>query len=186
MIKYLWVLAALFAASMPALAQQEEETLVAGDFHSGGFGAAVVKFGEVADDFAVFAGGRGGWIINHTFVLGGGGYGLANDVDLDGDGVRDIEFGYGGLELEYINSSDNLLHFTIYMLIGGGGISTNIGEDGVFVLEPTLNGELNVTTYFRINAGVGYRWVSGVDTPGLSSSNMSSLMGMVALKFGAF
>ena len=185
MLRHFLLIAALLAVSSPALAQ-EESTLVSGEFHSGGFGAPVVKFSSAVDKFAVFVGGRGGWIINHTFVLGGGGYGLANDIRLTDIGTRDLEFGYGGLELEYINSSDNVFHFTVYTLIGGGGITTDFGDDAVFVLEPAVNGELNITTYFRINAGVGYRWVSGVDTPGLSTSDMSAFVGQMSLKFGAF
>ena len=30
--------------------------------------------------FKEWTDGRGGWIINHTFVIGGGGYGLANNI----------------------------------------------------------------------------------------------------------
>jgi hypothetical protein len=164
-MKRLLFFVALLAWSSPALAQ--EETLVSEEFHSGGFGAPVVKFSQVLDEFAIFAGGRGGWIINHTFVLGGGGYGLANDIRFSGSLTgRDIEFGYGGLELEYINSSHKLLHFTIYLLVGGGGLSGNIvQEESVFVLEPALNGELNVTKYFRVHAGARFQrllWASDV------------------------
>jgi hypothetical protein len=185
-MKRLLFFVALLAWSSPALAQ--EETLVGGGFHSGGFGAPVVKFSEVGDKFAVFAGGRGGWIINHTFVLGGGGYGLANDIRFSSALTgRDIEFGYGGLELEYINSSSKLVHFTVYLLVGGGGLSGNVvQEESVFVLEPALNGELNVTSYFRLHAGGGYRWVSGVDNPGFTDSDFSAFYGQVTLKFGTF
>lgn len=185
-MKGLWLFTALLVWASPAFAQ--EQTLVSEDFHSGGFGAPVVKFSEVANEFAVFAGGRGGWIINHTFVLGGGGYGLANDIRFS-DSVtgRDIEFGYGGLELEYINSSSRLVHFSVYLLIGGGGLSGTVLEDeSVFVLEPALNGELNITSFFRLNAGVGYRWVSAVDNPGFEDSDFSALYGQLTAKFGAF
>lgn len=176
----------LLVLANPAFGQ--ERTLVSEDFHSGGFGGPVVKFSEVADKFAVFAGGRGGWIINHTFVIGGGGYGLANDVRLSDSIVgRDIEFGYGGLELEYINSSNSLVHFTAYMLIGGGGLSgTVLEEESVFVLEPALSAEINITKFFRLNGGVGYRWVSAVDNPGYDSSDFSALCGQLTAKFGAF
>jgi hypothetical protein len=169
----------------PALAQ--ERTLIRGGFESGGFGAPVVKFSQLDGEFALFVGGRGGWIINHTFVLGGGGYGLVNDIDTNGDGVRDLEMGYGGFELEYINRSDKLIHFTAYLLIGGGGLSgLAVLEESVFVLEPALNGELNVTDYFRFHAGAGYRWVSGVDSPGVDSSDLSSFYAQITLKFGTF
>lgn len=70
-------------------------------------------------------GGRGGWIINHSLVLGGGGYGVASEVDapagvLPLEGPLDIEVGYGGFELEYIIHPMSLVHFNIYNFIGGG------------------------------------------------------------------
>jgi hypothetical protein len=174
------------AISSPALAQ--EQTLISDEFHSGGFGGPVVKFSEVANEFAVFAGARGGWIINHTLVLGIGGYGLANDISLTDFIIgRDIEFGYGGLELEYINSWDKLVHFTVYALVGAGGLSGNlIDGESVFVAEPAVNGELNVTRYFRFHFGAGYRWVIGVDSPGFSDSDFSAFYGQVTAKFGSF
>jgi hypothetical protein len=175
----------LIVFATPALAQ--EETLISpGGIESGGFGAPVVMVSQVVDNFAVFVGGRGGWIINHTFVLGAGGYGLANDVDSSISG-RGLEFGYGGLELEYINSSNKLIHFTVYALIGAGGLGgTAVAEESVFVLQPALNGELNITRYFRVNMGAGYRWVAGVDQVGLSDSDLSAFYGQIALKFGSF
>ena len=65
-------------------------------------------------------GGRGGWIINHEFVVGGGGYGLSTDILVDG---KKLAMGYGGLELGYVFFSDSLVHFTIHSLFGFGGIS---------------------------------------------------------------
>jgi hypothetical protein len=115
-----FVLAAVVA--LPAAAQ--EQTLVGGGIESGGFGAPVVKFASAVDQFAVYAGGRGGWIINHTVVLGAGGYGLASDIRLDQRFVgRQLEFGYGGLDLEFIVLSNSLVHATFGALIGGGGVT---------------------------------------------------------------
>lgn len=54
-----------------------------------------------------------------------------------------------------------------------------MNEEGVFVLEPALNVELNVTTCFRLNAGAGYRWISAIDDPGLDSADLSVLYGQV-------
>jgi hypothetical protein len=184
-MKRLLLPALLLALATPGLAQ--ERTLIGSGIESGGFGAVTVKFSEFADDFAVFAGARGGWIINHSFVLGAGGYGLTNDIDMGLTGTRDVEFGYGGLELEYIHNWNKLAHFTVYLLIGGGGLSgPAVTEEAVFVLEPALNGELNVTDYFRLHAGAGYRFVTGVDTPGLEGSDLSAVCGQITLKFGAF
>jgi hypothetical protein len=185
--------------AVPAIADQE--TLFGSDIESGGFGGPVVKFTQVNSEFAVMTGGRGGWIINHMVVLGGGGYGLASDVDAsdktrnfyNNDGL-DIEFGYGGFEIEYINNSDRLIHYTLYTLIGAGGINLhdpdrdNFEHDGdaVFVLEPAINCILNATTWLRIGAGVSYRLVSSVDTYGIDSSDIGGIAASLVFKFGKF
>ncbi|KPK00771.1 MAG: hypothetical protein AMS20_14985 [Gemmatimonas sp. SG8_28] len=171
----------------PALAQ--EQTLVSGGLESGGFGAPVVRFSQVNGQFAVLAGGRGGWIINHTFVIGAAGYGVATDVQVAGNpNRRGLEFGYGGVDLEVVIGSDALIHATAQALIGGGAFVLNYGgpTDGVFVFEPGLNVDLNVTPFMRLGLGGGYRWVTDVDLIGFSDSDFSSFFGSVVLKFGSF
>lgn len=71
----------LFAIiTLPVFAQ--EQTLIgSGEIENGGFGGPVVKVTSINGESAVFVGGRGGWIINHTFVLGGAGYGLVTNVN---------------------------------------------------------------------------------------------------------
>jgi len=183
MKKIALTLLGILATSSVAAAQ--DETLVSGGLESGGFGAPVVKFSDVGGDFAVFVGGRGGWIINHTFVLGAGGYGLASNIG-ESPFVREVEFGYGGLELEYINRSDKIFHFSIYTLIGGGGVTSLFDvADGVFVLEPVVNLMVNVTKWFRVGAGGGYRFVSGADQD-LSNGDLSAFVGVLTFKFGGF
>jgi hypothetical protein len=86
-----WITVFICLLAHPVWAQEgeeeetkpEEETLISGGIDSGGFGALVFKFSGVNDQFAGFAGARGGWIINHQFVVGGGGYGLTSNICLD-------------------------------------------------------------------------------------------------------
>ena len=54
-------------------ASAQDEQLVSGKIESGGFGAPVWKITQINGETAMLTGGRGGWIINHTFVIGGGG-----------------------------------------------------------------------------------------------------------------
>lgn len=177
------LLSLLFMAS-PSPSQ--ERTLVKGDIESGGFGAAVAKLTEVQGDVAAIAGLRGGWVIDHVFVLGAGFYGLASDVAISDAGGRDVEFGYGGIELEYIGDWREVLHWSIYGLVGGGAIEYVDQTDGVFVFEPALNLEANVTSFFHLELGGGYRVVAGVTGPELSNSGMSGVFGALMLKFGSF
>jgi hypothetical protein len=171
-----------------------------GKMSNGGFGGPVIKYTEIKNEPAILVGGRGGWIINHTFIIGGGGYGLVNQIEADNliDYAQPyLNFGYGGLELEYIIQSDHLVHFSIYTLIGAGGVNYrynsngdwedwNYNSDDFFVLEPALNVEVNVTSFFRINTGVDYRMISGVSYDNLKNEDFSGFSGVLTLKFGSF
>jgi hypothetical protein len=170
---------------------QDQETLLHGGITSGGFGAVAARLSSVGGEFAVFSGARGGWIINHTFVLGLGGYGLANDIALTpGATGREIEFGYGGLDLEYVHAWNRVVHFTGHVLVGGGGLSVKRTlverSESLFVAEPAVNLEINVVSFFRVNVGGGYRFVAGVEDPEVSAGDLAGPFGLLALKFGKF
>lgn len=193
-----WVAVLLLLIAQPAWAQEDEEeepkpqeeTLIKSGIDSGGFGALVFKFSGVNDQFAFFGGARGGWIINHRFVIGGGGYGLGSEICLDEEGscfLRELEFGYGGFEFEYIGLWDRVAHYSLQLLIGGGGVTLlGFPSDGVFVAEPAARLELNVTKWFRLNIGGGYRFVSGVNLARLDNSDLSAFSGVLEFKFGNF
>lgn len=185
------LVAACLGLTAGSLSGQDQQTLVSGGITSGGFGGAVVRLSEVGGKFAVFSGGRGGWIINHTFVLGAGGYGLANDIALTATGTgREIEFGYGGIELEYVNSWNRVVHFTGHVLVGAGGLTVKPllieRSESVFVTEPAVNLELNVVKFFRVNLGGGYRFVAGVEDPEVTAGDLGGVFGQLTLKFGKF
>ena len=181
----------------------QEETLVGnGEITNGGFGGPVVKYTQINGEPAVLVGGRGGWIINHTFVIGGGGYGLVNDINANNIvfGVKPyINFGYGGFEMEYIVHSDQLTHFSVYSLVGGGAVtyrsnlwdnwedwSNQFGSDAFFIFEPAANVELNIVSFFRINAGVSYRFISGLNFDDLKNSDFAGPSAILTFKFGKF
>jgi len=195
-MKTFLLLLCLCLLSLPVLAQ--EETLISGDIESGGFGGPVIKYGSVNGEGGILVGDRGGWIINHTFIVGGGGYGLTNNVKAKipaPSGHKFLNFGYGGLELEYIARSDKLTHFSVMALIGAGGVSWRnesggmVGsdnEDSFFVFEPAAQVNLNVTKNFRISGGVSYRYVSGVNLPASTNADLSGPTAVVTFRFGTF
>lgn len=191
------LVALTMAFTLTAVAQ--EEILINGDFESGGFGGPALKVTKINGEGAVLVGGRGGWIINHSFVLGGGGYGLVNDVSAKipdaVNGFRLVDMGYGGLEMEYIAASDRLYHFSVGLLVGGGGVRYKDEHmmddhrvmDGFFVAEPSLHLNLNITRFFRIAAGASYRYINGVNNNGITSdADLSGVSAILTLKFGKF
>ncbi|HVZ41349.1 MAG TPA: hypothetical protein VHI13_18865 [Candidatus Kapabacteria bacterium] len=186
--------------ALPAAAQ---ETLINGDVDFGGYGAPIVQCTSINKQFGVFVGGGGGLIIDHTIVLGVAGYGLANNVN-DASAPAShpyLNVGYGGAYIQYIHRSNDLVHFTGGVLVGGGGVgyrtdlantaveqsnSRDSLNDAFFVLEPDVQMEINVTKCFRIGIGAGYRFVSGIELQGISNSDIGGPNARLLFKFGSF
>lgn len=56
----------------------------------------------------------------------------------------------------------------------------------MFVAEPAVNVELNVTNWFRVAAGASYRYVSSMSAiRGIENKDLSGVSGQLALKFGS-
>lgn len=180
----------------PSISQ--EESLVSGKIESGGYGGVFAEIGQINRETGIFIGGQGVWLINHRFGLGGKGYGIVNEIKIEGLENTKLEFGCGGALLEYTFASEKLVHVNIQSLIGAGSVKYSIIDytdnhgnidytaDNFFVLEPGLNVDLNVYKSFRIGAGVTYRYLNGVDYENLSNSDLSGISGQVILKFGTF
>jgi hypothetical protein len=192
---------------LSASVMSQEQILFNGKFESGGYGGLVTQVCQVNNSTALMVGGRGGWIFNHAFILGGGGYGLTTNVkaDVQSSDGRDLylNVGYGGLLLEYVFESDRLLHFSMHTLIGGGGVnytihkmgdepsqhdyySEPVDQDAFFVAEPGITLTLNVTRFFRLGIGGTYRYVGGVCTEGLTNDDLSGFGANLYFNFGKF
>jgi hypothetical protein len=91
------------------------------------------------------------------------------------------------------------LHGYVSVLVGAGSVSyrepmmnwddnhSSRDYDAFFVVEPSVNLELNLTTWMRLGVGAGYRYVSGVnDLRGITNGDLRGASGSLTLKFGAF
>lgn len=189
-----------------------------------GFGGPIVEFSSVINEFAVLNGGGGGVIINNFFV-GGYGIGLSTNHFKDISYVHPasssglsfiysnerINFGHGGLWLGGSLNPSEAIHLAFSTKLGWGNINM-IEEndsryvlyhftDNVFVIQPQIEAEMNITRWFKVNFGLGYRFVTGIDekvyvidvaggTPQMKqffkSNEFNSLTGTVSLLFGGF
>lgn len=175
----------------------QERRMEAGLRH-GGFGAPVVKLTQVDDPLGAFVGGRGGWIINRSVAIGGGGYALANrgnfeHLENDAGDPGGLEVAYGGLEVGYLHRPAGMVHVSMSMLVGWGGatwtpdgLSGTSVDDSFFVAEPELDVVLNVTRVFQVALGASYRLARGVELFDLRDADMSGPAGVLALRFGSF
>ncbi|HOW26105.1 MAG TPA: hypothetical protein PK711_10600 [Bacteroidales bacterium] len=207
----------LFLCSSNVFSQEEKEMqyLLSGSNRPSisGFGGPMVEFSSVEGDFAVFVGGGGAIIFNQTFYFGGYGEGLTTShYRYDLSDITDIQepkisLGHGGFWLGYVNKSFKAIHPAASLKIGWGKISlyddnwndynpeNYVAQDGIFTLIPQLEVEVNLTSWFKLNVGAGYRWMTGMDkqySQGgtmydyYESSDYSSPVGTISLLFGGF
>ena len=161
------------------------------------FGAVISKVGNVRNSTALFAGGQGGWILDHHLAIGLGGYTLLNDVSArvpDTLGNRNLTFSYGGATFEYTYPSGDSFYAIFQMLLGGGAVGHKESpyidrrqyQDPCFVVEPNVTLEVAVSKMFRIGVGAGYRQVLLLKSNLATSSDLSSISGSLSLKVGFF
>lgn len=153
-----------------------------------------------------------GMIINHNFTLGLTGRAWVNRDNMFYDNATDtagayLEGGYGGLLLEYTLFPKSIVHVTFPVMIGAGGASYiydaknsdwdeddndwdcdhhTLDSDAFFVVEPGVRAEVNLLKFMRLNAGVSYRYTSGMDLMNTSGDLMNNFTASVGLKFGKF
>ncbi|MFC2125834.1 hypothetical protein ACFLU5_13585 [Bacteroidota bacterium] len=203
--KWLISLPLFLSLAFPVNGQHSDQPqTLTGDIHTNsGYGGPVIKYTMINDEGALLVGGYGGWFINDAIMLGIGGYGLTSDIPVadqdrtDTTTAMTYDLGYGGLMLEFTVKSKKLIHISFGSLIGGGGIvqisknsydvnETSLDGGGYFVTEPFLNLELNITRFFRISAGGGYRFTVGTYSQGITAEDLNTFSGNLAFKFGWF
>ena len=184
------------ASSARASDDYRPATVFGHDVSHGGFGAPDFRVSSVAGKIALFAGGRGAWLVDHGLIVGGGGGGILTEPEAPRtSGTQSVFFGYGGVWLGYAFAPGAVVHPVVSALVGAGGAGTHYVNDpqhwavastAVFVAEPELDLELNLFEHARLAAGVSYRIVRGVDLPGLTNADLSGVSGVVMLKLGKF
>jgi hypothetical protein len=183
----------------------EIQTLFGRQRSYGGYGAFWVGYSIVDDKHALQFGGRGSWIIQHSFAIGFGGTGFINEYHYDAILDKEVFLtgGYGGMYLEPIVLPKLPIHLAFPVMIGAGGVSfvsyedatwnSNFVEDyEVFLMvEPGAEVELNLTRFMRLGIGATYRipFSFNVGQSGAGTASANSIKGLtynVTFKFGSF
>ena len=210
---FLILIVNLFTGLNQLIAQGEGDTtkyLLSEKTVISGFGSPFVEFSSVNNQFAVCLGGGGAMMINQTFFLGGYFEGILTnhyreDLQLIVDDENPkISFEHGGIWLGYIYKHQKAVHGGLSMKLGWGEIDLKDGEGGnpesefdyrdrIFLIQPQAELELNLTDWFKVNVGLGYRIVTGIDATYEETGKMvnfyenrdfNSPIGTVTLIFG--
>lgn len=189
----------------------EIKTLLKKGTKYGGFMGFTVKLADINHYNTVLVGGNMGALFNDNFMLGAGGYGISSTNSFEGKVNSTINNtqplylygGYGGIIVGYKIFPTEIIHVSIPVLIGGGGFeisdikSNNVDEISInhtveettaLVIEPSIEAEINVTKFFRIAIGGGYRIVQGTNFSinNVSDADLTSWSTHFSLKFGKF
>ena len=168
---------------------------------NGGYGALMVNYAKIAGRDAAFMGAKGGWIINHSFTLGMGGYGFISEPKHDNNLNKDYEFagGYGGLLIEPIVGAKSPVHVSFPILVGVGGIAyttsylndnynqydeTYEDSEAFFVIEPGIELEFNVVKFMRFALACSYRYTSDINLDYTTVESNTNAIGPVDMLHG--
>jgi hypothetical protein len=155
---------------------------------SGWFLAPTFGTTAFSDSVRYLPGLRLGFYLNKKFAVGVAAQGVVgSETKLDGNEVRNLG-SYGGLLLQYVWRSDQLIHGTVESTIGDGRWCA-AGSDvcsNFMVLEPAANVEINVAKHVRVATGVGYRLAVAGGGDGPSTRDVSGMLIRSSVIFGSF
>lgn len=202
---FIFFVFAFVFASAQVTAKSNEISTLSGNKSLGYYGAAAIGYSQMEAKDALTIGGRAGLIFNHSTVFGLAGYGFFNNLDgynlpVGGEVWYSIAGGYGGIFIEPIVGATKPVHvsFPVLFGMGGAGLVRNVGpgtwedpfdielpeNDFFFILEPAMELELNLTSFFRVAATLSYRFTSNVDLTGKTLDVLQGLNFGLIFKLG--
>lgn len=182
-------------------------TLLKNNTGFGGHLSLNVKGAQFYDETSLLLGGELVFTLSHALNVGIAGYGMPTRVnyrDDKNDYINDlyVEYGYGGLFVEPVFFDQQVVHFTLPMLIGAGwaGLSDSrfyndpqhnypfrvVDETSFFVFEPGINMEVNLVRNVKLTLGGSYRIVSGSDINQISDSDLGGFTFGGGIRVGWF
>jgi len=192
-------------------------------FKLSGFGGVINEFSFTDGAITASTGGGAAFLFSYNYFFGFYGLSLATDrfrpdiypIGHSSSNLLDplytdlqLSFENNGAWFGYINEYKKLIHWGANMKLGHGTLAlfdrdnkydktSFLYQDNVFVASPEIELEVNLTRWFKVNMGVGYRFVTGFDNQTVTnaagesvqlyrSSQFNSPYAMVKFLFGGF
>lgn len=177
----------------------QAETFTSGGGSHGIYMGIYSKYGVIADDNALFLGGRIAYVADNKIEIGIGGMGFYSDHELSNlASDKILTGGYGGLHIEPILFGKQKIHLSIPILLGAGAIglldNDHLGPndfpdewDPYFIMEPGLNVVFKISNFIQLEAGVQYRFSNDVSLGNYQTiKDMNGFSAGVGIKMGVF
>jgi hypothetical protein len=162
---------------------------------NGFFIAPHARLSTINSEANFHLGPRLGWVINHKLIIGSSynwnlSYPKIYQAHPDSSYYAKSE--YGGLEIEYNFFPFQPVHFSIYNLVGFGGLdillnkNKNIEEEDFFIFEPGIFLKINLTDICHVASGITYRYIDKLKNTNISEKDLGGFTANLAFKFGWF
>ena len=170
---------------------ERDQTLANSTGRHGFFFSPIVEFNNLNDKWNTAVGGGFGFIAG-DFFIGGYGLGMVEDNWLDNDFDK-LDMGHGGFWLGYVTPQRSAVHLFTSVKARWGAVNIDLDdeefdyEDAFFAVTPEAGLELNVFSWFRIGATVGYRFMNGLDeSPNFDKDKLQGMTGALTFRIGGF
>ena len=168
-----------------------------------GYGGPIFKMSYMNGIWSPFFGGQGAVLLNRTVAFGlrgiGSSYGI-NKFQI-GNEDRYLKLMYGGAYAEYINNLSSTFHISTNIGIMGGKYEVSkktsensvkdkdyfsLEESYIFILEPQIALEVNLTSFFIAGITLDYRFAMGPSMKDVKIGDINGFSAGITLKFGKF
>lgn len=158
-----------------------------------GYGAVQLRHTQVNGSGNVMIGGYGGWLLSERLMIGAGGFGTLQDIDVQAENNGGAyEMGYSGFVTEYNLPLSQRWQLVGGALIGGGRFETEQADgrslrSDIFVMEPHVQMTYALSPWIQAVAGMQYRIVNSDELPEtVSSGDLSNLSLGIGIRVGIF
>ena len=167
-----------------SLFAQREETII-GDHglgFSGAWGGWTYNMGQFDEKFSGYNGGIWALEFGKKLYIGGLHYNIS---DQRLDNLSSFTLRSNSLLIGFTPSSYRPIHPNLSLAIGSGRLDvTGEQRDKVFMLQPAVGLEANLTRWCHLDIMAGYRAVLDSDFTKYTDKSFSGFYGQVNLKFG--
>lgn len=183
----------LLAAGAAGIARAAEEDSDDG-LDIGGYGGLGVRYGRLLERHTALGCVEIAIFFDRTLSIGPGGcftFMSAKESTEEVEADR-LELDFGGTTFRYHFMIDEPINLSLGLTAGAGSIDLVREpddvrrEDSLIIVEPEVGAHTMATGWMRISAVGAYRFVSGVDTGGVTSSDISGFSLGVNAHFGWF
>jgi hypothetical protein len=163
-----------------------------------GFGGPLFSATAINENLGLIIGGKGGAVFGEKLAFGGLGFGMVNapgfrgnDLSENTDAELQMSFGAGGVFFEYILNYGDPIQLSVPVNIMAGrvgvyesGSKTEIESSACFIIEPGINIDFKVSTYYTQSLFISYRQALGSSLINLDDAAISGLNVGLIFTFG--